>query len=175
MSFDSIYPHYVTKVEKKGRTVDDLDAVIVPVGGGGLCAGVATAIKAHQPNATVYGVEPKGADSMHRSFAAGSPQRIERVDTIADSLGAPFALEYSFELCRRAVDELVLVTDEEMVDSMRLIFRELKMAVEPAAASATAALRGPLRERLHGKRVGVIVCGSNIDWGTYSRLVATQQ
>ncbi len=72
------------------RQVPGLDAVIIPIGGGGLCAGVSCAIKAVQPRCLVYGVEPAGADSMHRSFAAGSPQAIERVATIADSLGAPY-------------------------------------------------------------------------------------
>ena len=72
------------------RQVPALDAVIVPIGGGGLCAGVSCAIKTVQPGCKVYGVEPEGADTMHRSFAAGSPQAIERVRTIADSLGAPF-------------------------------------------------------------------------------------
>jgi len=152
--------------------VADLDAVIVPVGGGGLCAGVSTAVKAVQPNCLVFGVEPEGADSMHRSFAAGSPQSIEKVTTIADSLGAPFALEYSFELCRRALDGLVMVSDDEIRAAMRLIFREMKFAVEPAAAAATAALCGPLLERLQGRRVGLIVCGSNIDEATYSQLLA---
>jgi threonine dehydratase len=75
-----------------------LDAVIVPVGGGGLLAGMACAIKQRSPSTQVLGVEPFGADSMWRSFAAGSPQRIETVRTIADSLGAPYALPYSFGL-----------------------------------------------------------------------------
>ena len=71
--------------------VEDLDAVIVPIGGGGLCAGVAAAVKLASPRTLVFGVEPEGADSMHRSFAAGSPQAIDAVRTIADSLGAPHA------------------------------------------------------------------------------------
>lgn len=144
-----------------------LDAVIVPIGGGGLCAGVATAIKQLMPDCRVFGVEPEGADSMHRSFAAGEPQSIERVATIADSLGAPYAAPYTFGLCRRFVDELVKVDDEALRRAMGLLFREMKLAVEPAAAAATAALCGPLRERLRGRRVGVIVCGSNIDGATF--------
>ena len=145
------------------RQVPDLDAVIVPIGGGGLCAGVSCAIKAVQPACRVYGVEPEGADTMHRSFAAGSPQAIERVRTIADSLGAPHAAPYSFALCRRYVDELVMIDDEAMRRAMGLLFSEAKLAVEPAGAAATAALLGPLAARLRGKRTGVIVCGTNID------------
>src|SRR5690606_18647927 len=73
------------------RQVEDLDAVIVPIGGGGLCAGIASAVKQMQPRCQVFGVEPEGADTMHRSFAAGSPQAIDRISTIADSLSAPHA------------------------------------------------------------------------------------
>ena len=108
------------------KQVPDLDAVIVPIGGGGLCSGVAAAVKLIKPDCRVYGVEPEGADSMHRSFESGKPESIAKVRTIADSLGAPHA-------------------------------------TEPAGAAATAALCGPLLERLRGRRVGVIVCGTNID------------
>jgi len=151
------------------RQTPDLDAIIVPIGGGGLAAGVACAVKQLRPNCQVFGVEPEGADSMHRSFAAGTPQAIERVATIADSLGAPHAAPYSFGICRRFLDELVKIDDDAMRRAMGLLFREMKLAVEPAGAAATAALCGPLRERLAGKRVGVIVCGSNIDPAGYFR------
>ena len=147
----------------------DLDAVIIPIGGGGLCAGVAAATKLIAPRCEVFGVEPVGADSMHRSFAAGSPQSIEAVRTIADSLGAPFALPYSFALCRRFVDELVLIDDDALRDAMRFLFTNAKLAVEPAGAAATAALLGPLRQKLDGKRVGVIVCGGNIAPATFAK------
>ncbi|MDH3405271.1 MAG: threonine/serine dehydratase [Acidobacteriota bacterium] len=154
-----------------GEQEAGLDAVVVPIGGGGLAAGVATAIKALQPDCEVFGVEPVGADSMHRSFAAGEPRSIERVDTIADSLGAPHAAPYTFSLCRRFVDELVLVDDDALRAAMRLLFEEAKLVAEPAAAAATAALVGPLRERLRGRRVGLIVCGSNIDVATFGALL----
>ncbi len=151
--------------------VPELDAVIVPIGGGGLCAGVASAIKQLQPRCQVFGVEPTGADTMHRSFAAGSPQSIPAVRTIADSLGAPFAMPYSFALCRRFVDELVLVDDDALRAAMRTLMTVAKLAVEPAGAAATAALLGPLRARLDGKRVAVIVCGGNIAPATFARLI----
>ncbi len=152
----------------------DLDAVIVPIGGGGLCAGMAAAIKQIKPGCAVYGVEPVGADSMARSFAAGAPQAIERVATIADSLGAPYALPYSFALCRQFVDDLVLVDDDAMRRAMGLLYSEMKLAVEPAGAAATAALCGPLRQRLAGKRVGLIVCGANIDLATFSQQASVE-
>ena len=156
------------------RQAPDLQAMILPIGGGGLAAGIAAAVKQLNPRCEIYGVEPRGADSMHRSFAAGSPQAIERVTTIADSLGAPHAAPYSFGLCRRYLDDLVMIEDEEMRRAMRLLFRDLKLAVEPAGAAATAALCGPLRERLAGKRVGVLVCGSNIDAESFAQHLAAE-
>ena len=149
-----------------------LEAIVVPVGGGGLIAGIACAVKQLRPDCRVFGVEPFGADSMWRSMAAGSPQRLERVATIADSLGAPYALPYSFGLCRRFVDEVVRIEDGAMVEAMRLMHRTLKLVLEPAGAAATAALLGPLRERLAGSRVGVLVCGSNIDATSFARMLA---
>lgn len=149
-----------------------LEAVVIPVGGGGLAAGMATAIKLAQSGCEVWGVEPEGADSMHRSFAAGAPAAIERVTTIADSLGAPFALPYSYALCRAHLDGLVRITDRQMVEAMRFLQEQARLAVEPAGAAATAALLGPLRERLAGRRVGLVVCGANIDTAGYARLLA---
>lgn len=151
------------------QQVEKLDAVVVPIGGGGLCAGIASAVKQMQPHCQVFGVEPEGADSMHRSFAAGAPQALDRIETIADSLAAPHAAPYTFGLCRRLVDGLVKVSDDDMRRAMGLLFADMKLAVEPAGAAATAALCGPLRERLAGKRVGVLVCGTNIDLATFAR------
>lgn len=147
------------------------DALLVPIGGGGLCAGVSCAVKQLNPSCEVFGVEPAGADTMHRSFAAGAPQSIERVMTIADSLGAPFAMPYTFALCRRYVNALALVEDDELRRAMRYLFREMKIAVEPACAATTAASLGPLAARLRGRTVVLVMCGSNIDWATYADYV----
>lgn len=154
--------------------VSDLDAVVVPIGGGGLIAGVSAAVKLMNPTCQVFGVEPEGADSMHRSFAAGEPRSIEKVATIADSLGAPYAMPFTFALTRANVDDLVLVNDAQLRAAMRLTFLDAKLAVEPAGAAALAALIGPLRDRLAGKHVGLIVCGSNIDIRTYYRYLSEE-
>jgi threonine dehydratase len=154
------------------RQTGPLDAVVIPVGGGGLIAGMARAIRLMQPDALIFGVEPEGADSMARSFAAGSPQKLEAVRTIADSLGAPMALPYSFAVARASVDEIVRIPDAAMLKSMAHLFDALKLAVEPAGAASTAAVIGPLRERLAGKRIAVIACGSNIGEERYGRLLA---
>ena len=151
------------------------EAVVVPIGGGGLCAGVAAAVKQLDPACLVFGVEPEGADTMSRSFASGTPEGIDRVRTIADSLGAPHAAPYSFALCRRYVDAIVRVDDDALCRAMALLFDDMKLACEPAGAAATAALCGPLRERLAGRRVGVIACGSNVDARTFGEYVARGQ
>jgi len=144
------------------------DTVIVPVGGGGLIAGISNAIKQLRPDSQIVGVEPEGADSMHRSFAADRPTSIDKVRTIADSLGAPFAMPYSFALCKQYVDSLALVDDMQLRRTMGLLFRLMKVAIEPACAASTAALFGPLREELTGKSVVLVFCGSNIDWNTFA-------
>jgi len=149
--------------------VDAFDAIVIPVGGGGLIGGISNAVKQLRPDVEVIGVEPEGADSMHRSFASGEPESIDKVTTIADSLGAPFAMPYSFELARRNVDRLVMVDDTAIRKAMGFLFQSMKIAVEPACATSTAALLGPLRESLRGKRVVLVMCGSNIDWATFSQ------
>ena len=152
--------------------VPDLEAVVVPVGGGGLAAGVAAAVKQIRPQCAVYGVEPVGADTLRRSLDAGRPVGIDQVRTIADSLGAPYALPVSFGLCRRYLDDVVLVEDSALRAAMRHLLEDAKLAVEPAGAASTAAWLGPLRERLAGRKAGLIVCGSNIDAASFARLVA---
>ena len=146
----------------------DFDAIVVTIGGGGLIGGISNALKQLRPDCHIIGVEPEGADSMHRSFAAGAAKDIPAVNTIADSLGAPFALPYSFALCQQNVDELCLVSEQEIRKAMGLLFHRMKIAVEPACAAATAAMLGPLREQLRGKRVVLLFCGSNIDWQTFA-------
>ena len=153
------------------QQLPELDAVLVPVGGGGLCAGIAAAVKQFLPSCAVYGVEPAGADAMTRSFCSGRPEQLEQVATVADSLGAPYALDYSFRVCRHFVDGMVRVSDDEICRAMVDLYRDVKLVAEPAAATAAAGLFGPLRERLRGKRVALIVCGSNIDPARFSELL----
>ena len=166
----SVGMEFIDQVETAGSS---LDAVIVAAGGGGLTGGVACAVKQMSPATAVYVVEPEGADSMHRSFKAGSPQSIEAVRTIADSLGAPRCEPYSFALNRQFVDEVVLVNDDQIRDAMRLLFRSAKLVVEPAGAAALAALMYPLRDRLDGKTVGIVVCGANIDPESFAKHILT--
>jgi threonine dehydratase len=150
----------------------DLDAVIVSIGGGGLVSGIAAAVKQINPACKVYGVEPVGAASMHTSLATGAPVHLERVTTIADSLGAPMALPFGHALCAAYLDDIVLLDDDAICAGMIAFQQEAKLAVEPAAGAAFAAVMGPLRASLQGQRVGIIVCGSNIDAATYLELMS---
>lgn len=151
--------------------VEDFDAIVISVGGGGLIGGISNAVKQLRPDVEVIGVEPEGADSMHRSFETGKPESLAVVKTIADSLGAPFALPYSFELAKRNVDRLVMIDDSELQRTMGFLFQSLHVAVEPSCAATTAAVLGPLRSSLKGKRVVLVMCGSNTDWATFSTQV----
>lgn len=153
------------------RQVEQLDAVVVPIGGGGLIGGVACAIKQARPGCQVLGVEPVGNDVIKRSVASGRPEQAGQIRTIADSLSPPFALPYSLGLVRQFVDDIVLVSDDAMIRALYLLFARQKLAVEPAGAATTAALLGPLAERLRGLRVGLIVCGANIDPTRFAELV----
>ena len=102
--------------------LDAFDALIVPIGGGGLMAGIANVVRQLQPSVEIIGVEPRGANTMHLSFGAGEPRGIEQVRTIADSLGAPYAMPYSFELCRANVDRLVEIDDLDLRRAMGFLF-----------------------------------------------------
>ncbi len=164
----SVGVEFIDQIRAVGAS---LDAVIIAAGGGGLSGGVACAFKQLSPRTAVYAVEPEGADSLSRSFKAGSPQSIDVVRTIADSLGAPRCEPYSFAINRMFVNEVVIVTDEQIRDAMRLHFRVSKLIVEPAGAATLAALMVPLRERLAGKSVGLVVCGGNVDVETFSKQV----
>ena len=151
--------------------VPDLEAIIVAVGGGGLISGIAAAVKAINPACKVYGVEPAGADSMSRSLAARHPVTLDKVETIADSLAPPMALPLGHALCMAYVDDVVTVTDDEICSGMVILQQEAKLAVEPAVGAVMAGVMLPLRNRLKGKRVGIVVCGANIDAASYRKLL----
>jgi threonine dehydratase len=155
--------------QARSSEFEGLDAVILPIGGGGLAAGVARAFKLIAPDVAIYGAEPEGADVMAKSFANGGPVKMGPMHSIVDSLMAPHTEAYSYSLCRRHIDALVTVSDNEVRSAMHLLFNDMKLAVEPACAVATAAALGPLRERIKGQRVGVLLCGSNTDFEAVMR------
>lgn len=143
--------------------VPDVDVVIVACGGGGLLSGVASAIKALKPAVRVVGVEPAGANGMHLSLAAGSAQRVPKLDTIADGLAAPFAGVINLAHVAQHVDEMLIVSDSEIFDGMRVLMERCKLFAEPSAGAAIAPLVSGALQLVPGTCVVPIVCGGNID------------
>jgi threo-3-hydroxy-L-aspartate ammonia-lyase len=149
-----------------------LDLVLVPVSGGGLIAGCATAAKALRPGIRVIGVEPQAGDDTRRSLADGERVHIDVPHTIADGLQATEPGELTFEVNRQLVDEVVTVTDEEIVAAMVFLFDRLKLVTEPSGAVGVAAL---LSGKLNadGASVGVVVSGGNVGASRFAELVTT--
>jgi threo-3-hydroxy-L-aspartate ammonia-lyase len=139
----------------------ELDLVLVPIGGGGLAAGVSTAVKTLLPRAAVVGVEPAGADDTRRSLRAGRRVTLDTVDTIADGLRASQPGELTFEVNRRLLDDVVAVDEAAIVEAMRFCFTRLKVVVEPSGAVPLAALlTGAVPA---GGRTAVVLSGGNVD------------
>ncbi|HUH12447.1 MAG TPA: threonine/serine dehydratase [Longimicrobiales bacterium] len=141
----------------------EVDAVVVPAGGGGLVAGVATAIKAVRPGARVLAVEPEGAACVTAGLKAGQPVRLERVHTIADGLGSPVTGALVLEHVRARVDEVLLVSDEEIVTAMRFLLERCKLLVEPAGAAAVAAMLAGKVDVPRGAVTVAVLSGGNTD------------
>lgn len=141
---------------------EELRGVVVPIGGGGLIAGIAVAIKSANPDVRIIGVEPDGAATMRTSLDAGTPQNISP-KTVADGLAAPMVGEMTLDAVRRYVDDVVLVTDEDILAAMRDLMTYAKLVVEPAGAAAVAAvLSGKVRFE-QGASVVAIISGGNVD------------
>ncbi len=149
--------------------LEDLDVVVVPVGGGGLIAGVATAVKALQPRARVVGVEPEAGDDVARSLRAGERVAVDVRPTIADGQQTDTPGERPWEIIRALVDDVVTVSDADIVDAMRFLFERVKVVAEPSGASALAALLAG-RVALRGGPVGVVVSGGNVDAARFASL-----
>jgi threonine dehydratase len=150
--------------------VRDLDLMVCPVSGGGLIAGCATAATALRPGIRMVGVEPEGADDTRRSLQAGQRMRIEVPRTIADGLQVPIPGELTFEVNRRLVDEVAVVTDQEILAAMRFLFDRLKIVTEPSgAASVAAVLSG--RIPVGGLRAGVVISGGNVGVARFTALM----
>lgn len=139
----------------------DLDFILAPVSGGGLLSGTAIAAKSLRPQIRVIGCEPAGADDAYRSMKAGAIQPLEHAETIADGLRAVLC-ELTFAIIRERVDEISLVSEEEIVGAMRQLWERMKLIVEPSGAVAAA----PALNRRIGaeeKKVGIILSGGNVD------------
>jgi len=151
--------------------VEDLDVVLVPLGGGGLLAGVATAVKALSPRTRVIGVEPDASPDTQRSLRAGRRERVEISRSIADGQLLPEPGERTFPVVSALVDDIATVSDDEIVETMRFLFERMKIVVEPSGASALAALMAG-HVALEGGRAGVVLSGGNVDAARFASLVA---
>jgi len=143
------------------RDLENFDTVLVPIGGGGLIGGISLYLKSVRPKVRVVGVEPIGADGMHRSLAAGRVVTLDRVNTIADGLAASAPGKLTLELAQRYVDEVILVDDAEMLRAIRLMFEWEHLLAEPAGAAALAALLYHYSPSPN-ERVVVILSGANV-------------
>jgi threonine dehydratase len=148
--------------------VPELDALVVPVSGGGLIAGCATVLKSLSPSTRIIGVEPAAGDDHARSRAAGERVRVEIPRTIADGLGAPEPGELTWQVNSELVDDFVSVSDEELVEAMAFLFDRLKIVVEPSGAAGVAALLG---EQIARGRVAIVLSGGNVGAARFAELI----
>lgn len=149
----------------------DVDVVVVGVGGGGLISGVASAIRETRPGVRVYGVEPEESQAMTLALERGEVVRIQPT-SIADGLGAPFAGRWTMAMCRRYVEDIVLIDDDTIAAGIRFAIERMKQVLEPAGAAALAAVltgRIPIRD---GERVCVVASGGNLDVGRIGEFIA---
>jgi threonine dehydratase len=141
-----------------------VEVVVVPVGGGTLISGIATAIKLSRPSVRVVGVECESGRLVHDSVAAGQPLQVTRPPSIADGLGSPRTSSLVVETVRRYVDDLVVVSDDEIRGAMRGLLERAKLLVEGAGAAAVAALLAGRTERASGRTVAAVLSGGNVDF-----------
>jgi len=142
------------------EAVPDVRTVIVPVGGGGLIAGIAVAIKQQRSNVRIIGVEPERAPTVSESLAAGHPVSPSRLDTIADGLAAPYTRPFNLALIQRLVDEVRTVSDEAIIAALTSIVLQAKLVVEPAGAAGVAALASDAAIQ---RPVVIVLTGGNVD------------
>jgi threonine dehydratase len=151
--------------------VGDLDALFVCLGGGGLLAGSALAGRALSPNCRLYGVEPAAGNDGQQSFRAGVIVHIETPKTIADGAQTQHLGKYTFPIIRSHVDDILTVTDAQLIDAMRFFAERMKLIVEPTGCLGFAAAAN-MKAELQGKRIGIIISGGNVDIARYCALLA---
>lgn len=142
--------------------IEDVDVIVVPIGGGGLITGISVAIKSAKPGVRVIGVEPVGAATMRTSLDAGKPMTLSP-KTVADGLAAPMVGAMTLEATQRHVDDVVLVSDEDILSALRDVLAYARLVVEPAGAAAVAALVSGKMPVERGSRVVAVMSGGNVD------------
>ena len=152
-----------------------VDNVLISVGGGGLISGIGCALKQFFPNVNIFGVEPDGAKGMTDSLKDNSPLRKVDVDSIADSLCAPLHMPFSFDVAKKVIDQMINISDQDMIDSMLFAFKNLKLFLEPACVAGFAALKKMNSSKLKNKNTLIILCGSNIDFKSWNQIIKNSQ
>jgi len=160
-----------TAAKELFEEVGELDALFVPLGGGGLLSGTALAARAMSPACRLYGVEPEAGNDGQRSFRSGSIVHIETPRTIADGAQSRHLGELTFPIIRRDVTDVLTASDEQLVECMAFMAERMKLLVEPTGCLGYAAAR-QMRDALRGKRVGILVSGGNIDLARFCSLLA---
>jgi len=155
------------------QDLPQVDAVVCGIGGGGLVAGIATAMRELAPDVRIYGVEPEGAATMSAALAAGEVVRLEDLDTIADGLAPPFVGELNLAVVQSSVETVVQVSDDEIRAAMRMILERTKMLTEPAGAAALAALFEGKLPIEPGSVVAVVLSGGNVDLDRLQELISS--
>mgnify|MGYP003346673397 FL=1 len=150
--------------------VGELDVLLVCLGGGGLLSGCALSARALSPHCKVYGVEPEAGNDVQQSFRQGKRVRIPTPRTIADGAQSPMVGELTFEIIRRHVDDILTVTDEQLVEAMRFYAERMKMVVEPTGCLTLAAACHAGLD-LRGQRVGIVISGGNVDLPRFAQLL----
>lgn len=152
--------------------VPDVTDLVVSVGGGGLLSGMTVATRALKPTVRMWGVETEGANTMERSLMAGKPAQLERIDSIAWSLGAPTVSTFALELTQHSLHKLQIVTDQECRDALRTLFEDCKLLVEPAASCTLAALRHMRASLDDSAHVVLVLCSGNVTMDEVNRWLA---
>ncbi|KHT37576.1 threo-3-hydroxy-L-aspartate ammonia-lyase [Pectobacterium carotovorum] len=164
------HPHVIagqgTAAKELLEETGELDALFVCLGGGGLLSGCALATRQLSPQCKIYGVEPLAGNDGQQSFRSGNIVHIDTPKTIADGAQTQHLGSYTFPLIRQNVDDILTVTDDDLIDAMRFYAERMKIVVEPTGCLSFAAARN-LRESLRGKRIGIIISGGNVDISRY--------
>jgi threonine dehydratase len=160
-----------TAAKELFEEVGQLDTLFVCLGGGGLLSGSALATRALSPACTLYGVEPEAGNDGQLSFRSGSLVHIDTPKTIADGAQTQQLGNFTFEIIRRDVDDILTASDDQLIDAMRFFAERMKMVVEPTGCLGFAAARA-MKAQLKGQRVGVIISGGNIDLQRYATMLA---
>ncbi len=150
---------------------EKIDNLIISVGGGGLISGVSSYVKKFYPKAKVIGVEPENANGLSQSFKVNKPLDNINVKSIADSLSAPLHMQYSYDVAKEVIDEMVTVSDQQMVEFMIFAYNKFRLMLEPACVAGLAAIKYKIKTNIKNKNTVLVLCGSNIDKNSWLELI----